>query len=67
MSDNDLMPWGKHKGIKMIDVPEDYLLWLYENNKCDKQVKDYIVDNMQAIKQFAVAYSHPAFKKNFSI
>ena len=25
------MPWGKHKGEPMEDLPSDYLLWLAEN------------------------------------
>lgn len=29
-TDDTLMPWGKHKGTKMIEVPGDYLYWLSE-------------------------------------
>ena len=29
-TDDDLMPWGKHKDIKLSEVPPSYLLWLYE-------------------------------------
>jgi len=29
-TDDTLMPWGKHQGVKMSDVPASYLLWLYE-------------------------------------
>lgn len=50
MDDNSLMPFGKHKGEKMIDVPAAYLLWLYENGKCYGEVRAYIEDNMQVIK-----------------
>lgn len=28
MKDSDLMPFGKHKGEKLGDVPASYLLWL---------------------------------------
>jgi len=28
LSDNSLMPFGAHKGRKMIDVPASYLVWL---------------------------------------
>lgn len=24
------MPWGVHKGKKLVDVPPSYLLWLFE-------------------------------------
>ena len=50
MEDTDIMPWGKHQGTRMIDVPPDYLIWLYENNKCSGKVKDYIVDNLEVLK-----------------
>jgi len=29
-SDDKVMPWGKHKGMKMSEIPPGYLLWLYE-------------------------------------
>lgn len=28
LTDNDIMPFGAHKGKKLIDVPDHYLLWL---------------------------------------
>lgn len=28
LDDNTLMPWGKHRGKKLEDVPAHYLLWL---------------------------------------
>lgn len=30
MTDISLMPFGKHKGEKMANVPPEYLLWLYD-------------------------------------
>lgn len=52
LTDESPMPFGMHKekGFKMIDVPAKYLLWLYDNNKCTSQVKDYIVENLDVIK-----------------
>jgi len=44
------MPFGKYKGQEMADVPPDYLLWLYENNKCYGEVRLYILDNLNVIK-----------------
>lgn len=29
MNDDDLMPFGKHKGERMEDVPDSYLAWLW--------------------------------------
>lgn len=50
LTDNDFMPWGKYKGDKMANVPASYLLWLYENNKCSGEVKEYIKDNLEFLK-----------------
>lgn len=50
MEDNSIMPFGKYKGEQLIDVPADYLLWLYENNKANGELKAYIEDNLDVIK-----------------
>ena len=51
MEDTDLMPFGKYKGDKMINVPASYLLWLYDNNKCYGTIKEYIVDNLDVLRK----------------
>ena len=51
MKDTDLMPFGKFKGFPLADVPDSYLLWLYEKGKCRGALKLYIHDNLDAIKQ----------------
>jgi len=34
------MPWGKHKGQELRDIPQDYLLWvLRKADKCDPYLK----------------------------
>lgn len=45
------MPWGKHKGTAMANVPASYLLWLLDANKCSGDVKKYIQDNKQVLEQ----------------
>lgn len=50
MEDTSIMPWGRHQGKKMANVPPDYLLWIYENDKCSGGIKDYIIKNMDVIK-----------------
>jgi hypothetical protein len=36
--------------LKLVKRKEEYLLWLYENNKCAFEVKAYIVENLDVIK-----------------
>jgi uncharacterized protein (DUF3820 family) len=50
MDDNSIMPFGEHKGKKMANVPEDYLLWLYDKGKAFGEVKRYIEDNLHVLK-----------------
>lgn len=49
LNDESPMPFGKHQGEKMGNVPADYLLWLEENNKCSRSVQAYITDNRAAL------------------
>jgi hypothetical protein len=53
MQDTDAMPFGKHKGTPMQDVPAIYLHWLWSNGM-DKDkfnpVADYIRRNLNALK-----------------
>lgn len=49
ITDNSLMPYGKYRGIKMINVPADYLLWLYDNNKCSGELRAYIGTNHEVL------------------
>lgn len=53
MKDTDLMPWGKHKGTPIGDVPADYLIWLLDNDKCSGDVKEYIKNNYAALQMQA--------------
>jgi uncharacterized protein (DUF3820 family) len=51
LNDNSLMPFGKYQGKAMINVPAQYLLWLF-NKGCDHEaVKRYILDNLDALKK----------------
>ena len=50
-TDTSLMPFGLHKDKKMINVPAHYLLWLYETNKCSGELKEYIIDNLDVLKE----------------
>jgi hypothetical protein len=54
-TDQTTMPWGKHKGEKLANIPAAYLIWLYENAGIagqyhNKWLADYIKDNMDILK-----------------
>ena len=41
MNDNSIMPFGKHKGKKMADVPWGWLIWMYDRKVLSGGVKAY--------------------------
>jgi len=47
------MPFGKHKGTPMQDVPASYLFWLWTNDVQGHhgQIKKYIEENLNELKQ----------------
>lgn len=63
MTDESLMPFGKHKGKAMANIPAHYLLWLWENaDSLRNPVKEYIERNLDVIKT-EVANSEKKKKK----
>lgn len=50
-TDDTQMPFGKYKGEKMANVPASYLVWLYDNNKCFGELKEYIEDNIDVLNK----------------
>jgi hypothetical protein len=55
LEDLSLMPYGKHKGIPMQDVPVSYLHWLWQNGlkqqTSNEPVAKYIQKSLTALKQ----------------
>lgn len=49
MSDQDLMPFGKHKGETMENVPARYLLWLRDEGCSHHDVSAYIEETLPAL------------------
>ena len=49
LTDDSLMPSGKHKGTRMEDVPATHLMYIYDNDLCKPEVKVYIEENMDVI------------------
>lgn len=60
LTDEEFMPFGKHKGKSMKDVPATYLLWLHSEilkkdgvNDNDIRIKEYVEDNADVLdKQY---------------
>jgi len=53
LGDLDPMPYGKHRGIPMQDVPASYLHWLWHNglrHEKNAPVHKYIVNSMSALE-----------------
>lgn len=58
MTDTDLMPFGKYRGVRLEDVPASYLLWLWnEGLKAETgsqgqrgDLARYIRDSMSALR-----------------
>lgn len=55
LTDTDPMPYGKHKGKPMGDIPASYYHWIWTKFAKDKvgqdAVADYISQNMGALQQ----------------
>jgi uncharacterized protein (DUF3820 family) len=51
LTDDSPMPFGKHKGEQMQDVPASYLLWLYDSKLENQLVKNYIEENMEVLQE----------------
>jgi uncharacterized protein (DUF3820 family) len=51
MTDTSRMPFGKYKNEKMANVPADYLLWLHKEQKCFGELKEYIEENLDVLRE----------------
>lgn len=52
-NDNSLMPFGRHLGKRLIEVPAKYLLWLYNAGCNHEGVRKYIIENLEVLKKEA--------------
>lgn len=48
--DQSKMPFGKYKGKILAEVPDDYLVYLYDNGLEPGDLRMYIEDSVPAIK-----------------
>lgn len=59
LTDESIMPFGKHKGKEMANVPASYLLWIYDEwtlpnprfGFVHQEVKAYIEVNLDVLKK----------------
>jgi len=51
LTDESIMPWGIYQGKTMEEVPDNYLLAMYEKDRVRGKVKIYIEENLDAIKK----------------
>ena len=49
-TDSTIITFGIYSGKKLIDVPASYLIFLFDKNKCNKDLRDYIIDNMNVLR-----------------
>lgn len=47
VTDNTPMPFGKHKGVKLKDVPDSYLYWVFCECKIDPHFHAYLDDRLE--------------------
>lgn len=50
-SDNTIMPFGKHKGKALTNVPASYLLFLYYGDLQEGPLYDYIKFNIDVLME----------------
>lgn len=54
LQDEDKMPYGTHKGKRMMDIPAEYFHAVWVNNRRDVKgdaVMEYIKRNLSALKK----------------
>lgn len=51
LTDQSKITFGKYKDHKLANVPPDYLLWIYDNYTLKPDLKAYIDENMNVLKQ----------------
>lgn len=49
-TDNTVINFGKYEGFKLANIPASYLIFLYESKKADSDLREYIVDNLDALQ-----------------
>lgn len=53
LNENSIMSYGMYEGKQLKDVPADYLLWLYYNDRASKEIEEYVERNIEALEKKA--------------
>ena len=53
LNDSSLMTFGMFKGIRMRDIPAEYLLWIYDNRRWGsrRDLLIYLMEHEQALRK----------------
>jgi uncharacterized protein (DUF3820 family) len=49
-TDETMMPFGIHRNKKLCNVPADYLLFIFRENKLNEPLKKYIEENLEVLE-----------------
>lgn len=50
MDGNSIMPFGKHKGKKLSDVPSGYFIYLFDRKQLKGELLKYAEENITQLK-----------------
>ncbi len=50
MNENSIMPFGKHKGKPLKDVPHSWFVYMYDRNKLSGALKQYAEENVPILR-----------------
>jgi len=51
ITDESIMPYGKHQGEKMANVPADYLIFMFDAGYLNGSLAKYVKENMDALRK----------------
>jgi hypothetical protein len=50
-TDQTKIPFGKHEGEKLANIPAEYLIWLFENNRTNPPLTVYVRENLDNLRK----------------
>lgn len=49
-TDETIMPFGKHKGLPLKNIPASYFIFLFDGDKCYGDLKKWISENIADLR-----------------